>query len=1844
MQKIGLEAILDLANFQDGTKAYLDGLNEMNSQTDSFAGAIASGLGGVADTLLNIGKVAATAIAGAGLAAGVGLTTMFATSTDAAASLEEGLSQVNAVLGLTGDLTAEQIAQQAQLKDLAIGLSIDPGLKVNAEEAAQVFEILGRNGIEAQEILDGAAQATILLANAVKTDFNTAGDVASSTMLVFGKSAAELGEVIDQITGVTVASKFTIEDYALALSQGGGVAATVGVEFEDFNTTIAAISPLFASGSDAGTSFKVFLQRLIPQSTKAAAAMRDLGLFTGQTDKEFEKTQQSIAKIDDQIAKLDPTAKNYTERVAELSEKKQELTAQLNKGQNAFFNTDGSMKSMAEITQILHDATAGLTEEQKLNALSTIFGTDAMRAAAGVAGLTAAEFETLKQEILGVSATDMAAEQMNNLNAALSTLGDTFRGLQIKLGDQFLQPLAEAVRAVTKLLGDNVDDIVTFFQPLIDFLIKQINRIPEIISVIGPMVDQTFAPIRELFFVQIPDAIDYFIGTFLDGFKEGISLTDGFFKGLENILSQPLGIQPDFIEIPIRLISQTILFLRKAIPQIITFFGPLITFVTETLPKAIATVADSFFTGFAEGETLISSILSGLGGLLKNLFPAETVDPFIDALTRLVDFIGGRATSAIKNLGTAVSNSLGQALDFIGTKVLPFLTKSINTFLDTGEIPIFDELAQSLKEFDLAGLISSVFGEVDWANLIPGLDFSGLFTDLSELDLSGLATTFTQVSGSIMNFLDNVVAPVLEKLPFFSQLFGDAEGEISGFGTVLATLAAGAGGFAVVDILTKIAGAAFTLLSPLAALATTGAGIATIMGALGISLSGILLPLLAVSAVVGLVAVAWINDWGGIREIVANVLGFVMTIAGGIVDFFITQWPAISEAVAFLGTVFGALGEAIGAVVSDVLIPLITDTFGQLTGILNDLGLTWGDVFAALMQATVIVIGVIVGAIALVIGVIAGLVSAIAAAVNTAVVWWRALANAVVQTFTGIVGIIAGFGFALGALLSGDINGFIEGVKVGFQGILDFFGGIWNTLTTLVSAPFAILTSLVGGFIEGIIAYFTTLYNALVGNSIIPDLITAIVAYFTGLGPQLIAAVAMAIAAIVSAFANGLTLIIGAVSALLAGIVALFTGLIASIQGVFGAAVGVWVEIGSSIISGLIDGFTGMVDSFLSGVQDFVSSVLDALEGLTGFQLPSWIREMPRALDAIRRAISSTIGFIRDLVQEIQELGNMELPDWMQLGSPPELAIALDMITEAGGGLPDLAQPFHDLNRANPNVESLKAMAEALGVVGLSAEDASASISSFQQQDITIPFEIDVAGVSTAITSLQNLMATGLSAKEAFAQLPGGLQDALRVATATGPQLNDALVTPFGAARTEVTALFTDLRGMVATPITPNIQPADTSGLDASRQAFSDYVNAVIDDGDYLNDWLTHLPEGIRSSTQSLGQSIAEIQTQFAGLGGEELVQAQAAFDNYINAVLTSGDTLNEFLGQLPLATQASAQQIGEVVANLNTQLQTTAPTTAITPTVDQAAVAQTTATVQTLGATINQSLGQGSQAAVQFQTSMAAALGAESLAGTPAALGLVTSSVDTMSISMTEGQAQAAALGTSVTGAQAAAAAFTAALGTLPPTLELVGSGFGTLGEQAGQVGEITSNMADQISSGLQRSVEATHELIAAFDALIVKSQETQASLPDGVMPGSPPPLAVGLMKVSAAAKSLPDMASQFNAINPNVAAVNEYASALAKANQQKVSLDFGSVKASPVQVQTTPMLDNLAKVNGSKISKATNLNTIGASKVPTTKSVTVNLQQTNQFDGRVPDEKLVNSIRDETRTLIRDAFDGQV
>ena len=136
------------------------------------------------------------------------------------------------------------------------------------------------------------------------------------------------------------------------------------------------------------------------------------------------------------------------------------------------------------------------------------------------------------------------------------------------------------------------------------------------------------------------------------------------------------------------------------------------------------------------------------------------------------------------------------------------------------------------------------------------------------------------------------------------------------------------------------------------------------------------------------------------------------------------------------------------------------------------------------------------GAIALILGVITGLVTGLA----NALPYIAQALEGLVQFIRGIVQIITG-------ILTGDLGLAWEGIKQAVKGVFDFF----------VNGFMAIL-KFISGFVQGVVAFFQGLYNTLVGNSIVPDMINAIVMWFTGLPGRVYNALASLVTNVIQAF------------------------------------------------------------------------------------------------------------------------------------------------------------------------------------------------------------------------------------------------------------------------------------------------------------------------------------------------------------------------------------------------------------------------------------------------------------------------------------------------------------------------------------------------------------------------------------------------------------------------------------------------------------------------------------------------------------------------------------------------------
>ena len=352
-------------------------------------------------TAIAAGTVAANAF----MAAAKGIAGILSSAGSASADFGQSMANIRSII------PDEDFARFGdQLSKTALRLGKDYPL--SAAEAGKSMELLAQKGISAQKIIDGGAESVVKLASATGADLVTATGIAAAAMDTFNVQASDMGKVTNLMTGAMIRGGMSATDFGHAIQSGGAVIALAGGSIEDASVAIAAMAKAGIEGSDAGTSLKTMYMNLQPTTKNATKAMLELGLVTKD-------------------------------------------------GRNAFFDAQGKVKSFEEISRILSNSLEGLTEQQRLQALETMFGSDAIRAAAVAAKLGAGAYGDLGAEIRGVDAGDVAAKRMDSLKASVGQLTGSAETLAITLMGRLGPGLKTVVDTGTELLNGVLDRLDT---------------------------------------------------------------------------------------------------------------------------------------------------------------------------------------------------------------------------------------------------------------------------------------------------------------------------------------------------------------------------------------------------------------------------------------------------------------------------------------------------------------------------------------------------------------------------------------------------------------------------------------------------------------------------------------------------------------------------------------------------------------------------------------------------------------------------------------------------------------------------------------------------------------------------------------------------------------------------------------------------------------------------------------------------------------------------------------------------------------------------------------------------------------------------------------------------------------------------------------------------------------------------------------------------------------------------------------------------------------------------------------------------------------------------------------
>lgn len=324
------------------------------------------------------------------------------------------LSQIKAVTGLDAE------AMDA-VKEKALELGADT--QFSSTEAAQGMTELLKAGVSVKDVLGDASQAALDLAAAGQLSLPEAAEIMSTAMNAFHMDDAT--HAADVLVGAANASATGAQELKYSLSAVSAVAAGVGMSFDDTNTALAVFANNGLKGSDAGTSLKTMLMNLSPQTKQATEEMQRLGLLTDE-------------------------------------------------GTSKFFDQEGHLRSLSDIAGLLQEHLSGLTDEEKMNALSTLFGSDAIRGGMIMLREGAKGVKDMNAAMKDITAHETAKVAMDNLRGSLLRLKSAWENLTIKLLDH---GVGDGLRSLT----DEFGKLTSHFSGLIDDGLQ----VTDVIKIVG---------------------------------------------------------------------------------------------------------------------------------------------------------------------------------------------------------------------------------------------------------------------------------------------------------------------------------------------------------------------------------------------------------------------------------------------------------------------------------------------------------------------------------------------------------------------------------------------------------------------------------------------------------------------------------------------------------------------------------------------------------------------------------------------------------------------------------------------------------------------------------------------------------------------------------------------------------------------------------------------------------------------------------------------------------------------------------------------------------------------------------------------------------------------------------------------------------------------------------------------------------------------------------------------------------------------------------------------------------------------------------------------------------------
>jgi len=507
--------------------------------------------------------------------------------------------------------------------------------KYSATESAEALSYMALAGWDANQMAEGLEPA-LKLAGAAGMELALATDIVTDTMSMFGMEASEATKMTDMLAYAQANSNTDVQQLGEALKYCGASANAMGYDLADTTALLGTFADQGLKGSSAGTTLNAMFRDMKKNAKDGAIAIGDTNV--------------------------------------------------------AIVDANGNYRDMTDILADVEKATEGMTQAERDMALSSIWGTEALK---GVNMAFEAGVPKIREFEEGIRNSDGAASEMydtmqNNLQGAIDNMKSAFEGLLITIGQRLIPIFQNLVEGIT--------NIFTWFNNLNPAIQNVIIGVGGFLAVLGPLLLIVGNVI--IFIVKLSTSISALV-TFFSAGGAGAGILSTAIGALSGPIGIAIGVITALIAVGVLLYNNWDTIKAKCsevwnsiVETVTTVWNNIKTStleiwsnITSTLSSAwdsiksvtqpaVNFIKDIVSSAWSFISTTTSTIWNSIKGIIQSVW--ELIKSIVNLGVEVIKLAITVAWNAIKTVTTTAWNGIKTVIQTVWNAIKPVVTSGAN--------------------------------------------------------------------------------------------------------------------------------------------------------------------------------------------------------------------------------------------------------------------------------------------------------------------------------------------------------------------------------------------------------------------------------------------------------------------------------------------------------------------------------------------------------------------------------------------------------------------------------------------------------------------------------------------------------------------------------------------------------------------------------------------------------------------------------------------------------------------------------------------------------------------------------------------------------------------------------------------------------------------------------------------------------------------------------------------------------------------------------------------------------------------------------------------------------------